>query len=324
MRILTSVAALFLVSAAHAQMAALGGGVMTQVPPAKAQSILQSLGLEITGNKTTDNSTVYYFQLASYKVSLDSHMAFMELQLALSDKVTPAVMNEWNRTHRFTRAYMDTDGGATLESDLEFSGGVMQSTIEAFIKGFREAIPGFAKIVLDAGGPTSSGGGATAPPLNDRPPGASTPGAYPPGPGVLTILDGRMSVRYDPAKWKQKQTDDPTRFEFTHVRGDGYAVVIAERTGIPTDTIADIALGNIRKQDPNARMTQKQKRRVGGVDVWFQVVEATINRIPVTYYGYYYGGQAGTIQVLLFTARNLINDYDHDFMDFLNGLRVSY
>src|SRR5579883_990460 len=134
-------AAAFLIVAsnAQAQMAVLGGQVMTQVPPAKAQSIVQAMGLEITGNKTTENSTIYYFQLASYKVSLDSHLSFMELQLALSDKVTAALMNEWNRTHRFTRAYMDTDGGATLESDLEFSGGVTQSTIETFIKGFREA-----------------------------------------------------------------------------------------------------------------------------------------------------------------------------------------
>ncbi|HUA63089.1 MAG TPA: YbjN domain-containing protein [Verrucomicrobiae bacterium] len=326
MKIRMAAAFLFFASVVQAQMAMLGGQVMTQVPPAKVQSIVQGMGLEITGNKTTDNSTIFYFQLASYKVSLDSHSAFMEVQLALSDKVTPALMNEWNRTHRFTRAYMDTDGGATLESDLDYTGGVTQNTIESFIKGFREAIPAFTKVVIDSANSATGTTPTTPPPSNDRPPGASVPGGgvYPPGPGVLSLLDGKMSVRYDPNKWKQKQTDDPSRFEFNHVKGDGYAVVIAERTGIPTDTIADIALGNIKKQDPYARMVQKQKRRVGGVDVWFQVVEATVNQIPVTYYGYYYGGQAGTIQLLLFTARNLVSDYDHDFMEFLNGLRVAY
>jgi len=320
MKFRTTFAVLIMVSVAQAQMAVLGSEVMTQVPPAKVRTILQAMGFEVT-DKPGDNSTVFYFQLASYKVSLDSHMSFMELQLALSDRVSAALMNEWNRTHRFTRAYMDTDGGATLESDLEFAGGVTQNTIETFIKGFREAIPAFTKVVVDAGG--SSGG--APPPSNDRPANtSSSPPGYPPGSAVLNLLDGKMSIRYDGQKWKQKPTNDPTRFEFTHAKGDGYVVVIAERTGIPTDTIADIALNNIKKEDPYARMTLKQMRRVGGVDVWFQVVEATVNRIPVTYYGYYYGGQAGTIQVLLFTARNLVNDYDHDFMEFLNGLRVAY
>jgi len=243
----------------------------------------------------------------------------MELQLALSDKVNAAAMNEWNRTHRFTRAYRDTDGGATLEADLDYTGGVVKGTTEAFVKGFRDAIPAFTKIVLDA-----SSAGDT----NDRPATATQPpvvlGATASGLGILTILDGRMSVRYDPAKWKQTPTSDQNRFEFKHVRGEGFAVIIAEHAAIPTDNIADIAFANIRKQDPNARMTLKQKRRVGGVDVWFQTVDATIKGTPVTYMGYYYGGQGGTVQVLTYTARSLANDYGPDFIEFLNGFRVSY
>ena len=302
---------------AQAQMAMLGADVWTEVAPAKVQTILQGMGLEVT-ERTGEKSTVFNFQLASYKVSLDSHPAFMELQLALSDKVGVAVMNEWNRTHRFTRAYRDTDGGATLEADLDYTGGVVKATIEAFVKGFRDAIPAFTKTVLD-----SSAAGDT----NDRPATATllgVAGSTGSGLGILTILDGHMSVRYDPAKWKQTPTTDANRFEFKHVRGEGFAVVIAEHAAIPTDNIADIAFANIRKQDPNALMTLKQKRHVGGVDVWFQTVNATIKGTPVTYMGYYYGGQGGTVQVLTYTARNLVNDYGPDFIEFLNGFRVSY
>ena len=32
---------------------------------------------------------------------------------------------------------------------------------------------------------------------------------------------------------------------------------------------------------------------------------------------------AGTVQLLLFTSRGQANGYEHDSMDFLNGLRVS-
>jgi hypothetical protein len=311
---------LFGASLAHAQLSLMGADVWTEVGPDKVRAILQEMGFSST-EKVAEKSTFFVFELATYKVSLDSHTGFMELQLALSDKIPVMAMNEWNRTHRFTRAYMDTDGGATLESDLDFTGGVTKGTIQAFIKFFGDALPSFAKAVLDANG----GGGSNTARTNDRPPGpGSGGGGQPGGSGVLTILDGRMSVRYDPAKWKQTPTTDGGRFEFTHVRGDGYAVVIAERTNIPTDSIADIAFSNIRKQDPSARMIVKQKRRVGGVDVWFQTVQATIKGIPVTYEGYYYGGPAGTIQVLTYTGRNLIGDYDRDFLEFLNGLRVSY
>src|SRR5208283_5118606 len=269
---LRTVAAALLLAAplAQAQMAMLGAEVWTEVAPAKVKTILQGMGLEVT-ERPGEKSTVFNFQLATYKVSLDSHTAFMELQLALSDKVTPAAMNEWNRTHRFTRAYMDTDRGATLEADLDFTGGVVKATIESFVRSFGEAIPAFVKVVMQATG-SGDAGDRPATPSTANPPNPPAAGS---APGILPILDGRMSVRYDPSKWKQTPTSDASRFEFKLVRGDGYAVVIAERTAIPTDSIADIAFANVRKEDPSARLTLKQKRRVGGVDVWFQTVDAT-------------------------------------------------
>jgi hypothetical protein len=281
------------------------------------RQILQGMGLEFA-EKPSDKSTYFTFQLASYKVRLESRNAFMELQLALSDKVSTASMNEWNRLHRFTRAYMDTDGGATLEADLDYTGGVTKSTVESFIKGFRDVVPEFTKVVLNAeGGATDSRPAAT---------GGGTGGTGYGGTsaGILSMLDGRMSVRYDPAKWKSTASEEIGRYEFTHTKGDGFAVVIAERTAIPTDAIADVAFQNIKKQDPSAKLVTKQKRRISGVDVWFQIVEATTNRIPVTYYGYYYGGQFGTVQVLTYTGRNLASDYEKDFLEFLNGFRVAF
>ena len=259
--------------------------------------------------RTGEKSTVFNFQLASYGVSLESHTAFMELQLTLSGQVTAAAMNEWNRTHRFTRAYVDTDGGATLVADLDYRGGVVKTAIEAFVKGFGDVIPAFSKAVLEAG---PVGGGPTA--------AAAAAGAT----GILTIPEGRISVRYDPSKWIQAPASDTGRFEFSYVPGEGVAVVIAERAVMPADKVADMALANIRQQDSGARTTLKQKRRVAGVDVWFQIVDATIKGMPVTYYGYYYGGPAGAVQVLTYTGRSLAAVYEKDFLEFLDGLRVAY
>jgi hypothetical protein len=291
-------------------------------------SILQEMKLDVS-EKSGEKSTVFIFQLSGYKVSLDSHAGFMELQLALSDKTSEAAMNQWNRTHRFTRAYMDTDGGATLESDLDYGGGVAKATIESFIKGFGDVIPAFGNAVLAAGAAGAGTVAATPPPAPApvpaaaaAPPAASgnTGGAS----GILTVLDGRMSVRYDPSKWKPAAASDPGRFEFSYVPVEGIAVVIAESVALSADKVADTAFANIRRQDSGARLTLKQKRRVAGADVWFQTVDATIKGTPVTYYGYYYGGQAGAVQLLTYTRRNLIGGCEKDFLEFLNGFRVAY
>jgi hypothetical protein len=100
-------------------------------------------------------------------------------------------------------------------------------------------------------------------------------------------------------------------------------MIIAERLSIPLDSLPDIALSNAKDADPNAKIVLREKRSVGGVDVWFLKLASTSNGIPLIYYGYYYGGKAGTVQVLAYTGANLITEYDKDFLEFLNGLRVS-
>lgn len=51
-------------------------------------------------------------------------------------------------------------------------------------------------------------------------------------------------------------------------------------------------------------------------------IEGTVKGIPFRYYGYYYGGKQGTIQILTFTGQTLFEKYEHDFTDFLNGLEI--
>jgi len=139
---------------------------------------------------------------------------------------------------------------------------------------------------------------------------------------VLVVNDGRMAVQYDTNKWKQGRSDEPGRYKFEHQKGDAYGIVIAERIDVPTDSLPEVALTNAKKLDPNARITLREKRRVNGVDVWFLKMEVTAVGVPFTYYGYYYGGESGTIQVLTYTSRELVPDYDSDFMEFLNGFRL--
>jgi hypothetical protein len=140
--------------------------------------------------------------------------------------------------------------------------------------------------------------------------------------GLLLVNNGTMGIKYDPQKWRKTESKDPGRFTFRHIVGDGFALVIAERLEVPIDSLPAIALANAQKMDSNARITTKEKHDVNGVDVWFLKIEADARGIPFTYYGYYYGGNSGTVQMITYTGRNLASEYEKDFMEFLNGFRL--
>ena len=52
-------------------------------------------------------------------------------------------------------------------------------------------------------------------------------------------------------------------------------------------------------------------------------INGTLKQIPFAYYGYYYGGKEGTIQVITYTSQNLLKKYEQVSTEFLNGLVIS-
>ena len=56
-------------------------------------------------------------------------------------------VNEWNRTHRFSRAFVDESGKAVLASDLDMGGGVTKDAIAGFARRFGESAAEFRGFV---------------------------------------------------------------------------------------------------------------------------------------------------------------------------------
>ena len=54
-------------------------------------------------------------------------------------KVNTVKINEWNKKHRFSRAYIDDSNDPVLESDLDFDGGVTLESLKIFITGFKSS-----------------------------------------------------------------------------------------------------------------------------------------------------------------------------------------
>jgi hypothetical protein len=137
----------------------------------------------------------------------------------------------------------------------------------------------------------------------------------------VEVLKGKAWLSFDPNKWKQEGSEEPGRYRFKHVNGDGYGLVISERIQISTDKLREIAILNARQAAPDVKVVEEQHRRVNGTDLLMLRLEGHIKEIPFTYLGYYCGGSSGTIQLITYTGQNLFDEYHQDFENFLNGLR---
>lgn len=81
--------------------------------------------------------------------------------------------------------------------------------------------------------------GSSATPLSVPPP---VTVATPPSPKQrFALLQGKMFLMIDPIKWRQVSSVQPGRMQFANVKGDGYAMVIAERIQAPRDSTSALA-----------------------------------------------------------------------------------
>jgi hypothetical protein len=137
-----------------------------------------------------------------------------------------------------------------------------------------------------------------------------------------SILKGKATIFYNPSKWKTKGKEEGGRSSFTHVDGDAQAMIICERIQMPLETLETAALANAKGAAPDSAITRRETRKVNGLDVVMLQIQGTIQKTPFTYLNYYYSGEAGIIQVITFTSRNLFKEYQPDFEDFLNGITL--
>lgn len=64
-------------------------------------------------------------------------------------KVTLEQLDEWNRTTRFGKAYLDKDGDPRLEMDVNLDGGVTRKNFDDWVDWWKVSLKGFKSKVLD-------------------------------------------------------------------------------------------------------------------------------------------------------------------------------
>ena len=133
------------------------------------------------------------------------------------------------------------------------------------------------------------------------------------------------TINYDTAKWIATPTaaGEDAEYEFEHVDGDVFALVIPERIELDLADLRKIALENAQSISEDAQITFEEDRTVNDVQVHVMKIGGTLYGIAFEYYGYYYGGPAGTVQFITYTSSNLNSLYADDLTELLNGLTIT-
>jgi len=296
------------------------------------------MGIQFT-EKSSDESTAFAFHLNGHGVTLLSHVTSIQLSACFEGEVVPIKANQWDREHFSTRVYFDEQGCHSLVAEASFGGRVTNEMLEEYIRGFLTDVTIYAKFVTElppdpktASAPPAAGpadrsmspigpmewsqlgqNAKSVPPWRDA--SSSVPG--------LLKINRNISLRYDPDLWSQTASDDDGHLALAHSSGDAHVLVIAERIAVPRGSVEDVALENAQSVDPNAKIVSRPQRRINGVDVRFLKIEAEVNGVPMVYWGCFYSGEYGTVQIVTYTAKALLPEYEKEFMDFLNGFMVS-
>lgn len=135
---------------------------------------------------------------------------------------------------------------------------------------------------------------------------------------------GQFSLWVNMSKWQlsRRTPSSPAEYQFAHKNGDAYAMIIPERLSMPLESLKEIVLENAREAAPDAKIVSEEVKMINGQKVLSMMVEGTIKSIPFIYYGYYYAGEAGTVQVITYTGKSLFKEYEQDFKEFLNGIEI--
>jgi hypothetical protein len=138
----------------------------------------------------------------------------------------------------------------------------------------------------------------------------------------LILKGNKVSIFYNPNLWQEKPSDTPPKTTLVHKDGDVYVMIIYERIEMDPEALKNIAINNAKAASPDTKVTLDEERIVNGTKIHCMKMEGTIQSIKFIYYGYYYAGKAGTLQLLTYTYTNLISEYESDMSDFLNGLVI--
>ena len=114
----------------------------------QVRSILQDLGF--TGIEIDEDDDIIVTMVGYNVLILIGSYENTSLQMNFAVSGTDAnlrMMNEWNRTKRYSTASIDDDGDPVLESDLDLAGGVTRERVEDYLLTYYMLLEAFLEVI---------------------------------------------------------------------------------------------------------------------------------------------------------------------------------
>jgi len=130
-------------------------------------------------------------------------------------------------------------------------------------------------------------------------------------------------IIYDNTLWKKTSSaNDDAEIQLEHKAGNGFAMVIFDRSPISLENLKKQVLTTMRSVASKVEIISEEKKRIKNHQIMILKINSTIENTPFSYFNYYASGKLGTIQFVTYTATALMADYETDFKTLLDGLVI--
>ena len=132
-----------------------------------------------------------------------------------------------------------------------------------------------------------------------------------------------VGIFMNPSKWTfstHRDNEKNPEYRFSLKSGEGYAVMVTEKTQIEIESLRKIALMNAEKVSADFKETSAEYRMVNGKKMICLRFQGTVQGIKINYIGYYYSNPNGTVQLLCYSSKQYFDSVQTELERFLNGL----
>ena len=120
--------------------------VVSEVSTEQLRKLLESMGYEVEQPK----EDMLQFAIEGHTaliVNKKTNLQFYSYFKKQKKKMDLKKVNEWNATKRFSRAYLDQDGDAVIEWDVDLEGGTTTGALKESIRTYRVGVMAFVRFL---------------------------------------------------------------------------------------------------------------------------------------------------------------------------------
>lgn len=121
--------------------------VLAQVSTGVIADLMKEEGYATTIDK--DGDLVWKIDGVTTLLLLDPKAKAISFRVSYkNERTTLKMVNDWNRTTRFSQSYLDDEGDPVLQSDLQFEGGITRERVLDYLRLCRRLLEVWTKEVL--------------------------------------------------------------------------------------------------------------------------------------------------------------------------------